>query len=136
MVYSTVLDRLRFRLLGIAIVRCKPKFGWVVKNKLFSHSLHDIVISVQLWPTKKKIMISALQLAKKKLSTEVLTTPEQTHLLWVFPEHEIGPPTKLQKPQRLITNKSFQLETIPQNICKFAMPPRMIRIRNTCVPVQ
>ena len=48
MIHSSVFNGLGFRLLGVAIMRCKPNFGWVIQAKMVSYSFHDIIISVEL----------------------------------------------------------------------------------------
>jgi hypothetical protein len=48
MIHSPVLDGLRFRLLGVTVMGCKPNFGWVIQAKMVSYSFHNIIISVEL----------------------------------------------------------------------------------------
>jgi hypothetical protein len=47
MFYSSVLDRLGFRLLGITVMRCKPDFGWIIQAKMLGYSFYNVIIVVK-----------------------------------------------------------------------------------------
>lgn len=50
MFHSSVLDRLWFRLLGVAVVRCESDFRRIIETKMLTDSFNNIVIGVKLWP--------------------------------------------------------------------------------------
>ena len=54
MIHSTILNRLRFGLLGVAVVRSKPDFWWIIQTKMLSYSFNNIVISIKPWPKHSK----------------------------------------------------------------------------------
>jgi hypothetical protein len=48
MICNSIFDWVGLGLLRIAVVRSKPDFGWVIQTNFLGHSLHNVIICMQL----------------------------------------------------------------------------------------
>lgn len=81
--HSLVLDSLWFRLLGVAVMRCKSDFRIIIQTKMLRDFFNNIVIGVKLWPrwSQSKIELPEIYYNYHKM------IKKKTIIIWLTETH-------------------------------------------------